>query len=307
VREHYRKRGVAVRYENGVILRVAEEGVAIEDGDLFECYPEAPAGGRLARPDRASRPIALGRYDVAPGETPGAGGRDAGRPEDQVEDVARAIQHAARGVSIERLVITHGVAEHEYNGVRWSDETRRVHLSLVRGTTRVLVDRGDFHVDSIAAIAAALARAEGEEREAPPQLRLAPNVTAALLPSLAGITPPNVRLVQRAGGIDGRGQPIVATEPGEPWPNWYRPSYRVRPVRMPMNLVATCHVTEIDRSRPVAIALLAPVSGLTLRVLVDDGRRVFPARVRVARIDAIADEAEWYPYGAGSFGAELML
>jgi hypothetical protein len=152
----------------------------------------------------------------------------------------------------------------------------------------------------------AFARAETAEREAPARLRLAPNVTAALLPSLVGLAPPNVRLVQTAGGVDGYGHPILETV-GDPWPNWYRPSYRVRPVRMPLNLRLECAVTAIDRDRPVAVALLAPVGGLVLRVLVVDGERVYPATVRITRIDAVAAEREWYPYAGGSFGAELML
>jgi hypothetical protein len=49
------------------------------------------------------------------------------------------------------------------------------------------------------------------------------------------------------------------------------------------------------------------VQGTTLRVLVDDGAIAYPATVRVTRIDAVASERWWYPYGGGSFGAEMML
>jgi hypothetical protein len=169
-------------------------------------------------------------------------------------------------------------------------------------------------------VADVLARAEDIEREAPARLRLAPNVTAALLPALIGIAPPNVRLVQTAGGVDGCGEPIVEAEElrgtrgtrgTESWPNRYRPSYRVRPVRMPLQLRLECDVTAIDEDQPRAVALLAPVSvvhgQLVLRVLVADGDRAFPSTVRVARIDAVSDRRTWYPYGGGSFGAEMML
>lgn len=176
---------------------------------------------------------------------------------------------------------------------------------MTRKPLRVLIDQADFDLAHIRRVADALGRAELEERDPPPRLRLAPNVTAALLPSLAGLAPPNTRLVQTAGGIDGKGQPIV--EATRDWPNWYRPSYRLRPLRMPLNLRLECDVTEIDRDRPEAIALLAPVDGLVLCVLADDGKRVFPTTVRVTRIDAVAGERVWYPYGGGSFGAELML
>jgi hypothetical protein len=194
-------------------------------------------------------------------------------------------------------------------------------------------------MNDVIRVASVLARADDIEREAPARLRLAPNVTAALLPSLVGIAPPNVRLVQTAGGVDGCGEPIVEVSssgflggprrssedapppeelrgtPGtrgtEAGPNRYRPSYRVRPVRMPLQLRLECDVTAIDADRPRAVALLAPVSvvsgQLVVRVLVEDGHRAFPATVRVARIDAVSDQRTWYPYGGGSFGAEMML
>jgi len=114
-----------------------------------------------------------------------------------------------------------------------------------------------------------------------------------------------VRLVQTEGGVDGYGHPIVEAE--SDWPNAYRPSYRMRPVRMPHNLRLECGDTAIDEHAPRAIALLAPISDLTIRVLVDDERRVYPATVPVDRISAVATERIWYPYGAGSFGAAMML
>lgn len=184
------------------------------------------------------------------------------------------------------------------------ETTRRIHLSLTRARMRALLDLGSFDVSDVMRVAAALARADSVERDAPPRLRLAPNVTAALLPTLIGIAPPNVRLVQTAGGVDGYGAPIV--ESSGPWPNAYRPSYRVRPARMPMQLRLECDVTEIERDRPLAVAMLAPVSSV-LRLLIDDGKRAYPSTVRLARIDAVSNERTWYPYGAGSFGAEMML
>lgn len=204
--------------------------------------------------------------------------------------------------NVERLILTNGISHHRYGDRTWTETTRRVHASLVHGRLRVLVDQET--ADGIGRIAAALRKA-GPEREAPARLRLAPGVTAALLPSMIGLAPPNVRLIQTAGGVDGYGNGIVEAE-GE-WPNWYRPSYRLRPRRMPHDLRLECGVTAIDETRPRAIALLAPVEGLTLRVLVEDGPRVYPCTVRVTRIDAVSDQRTWYPYGAGSFGAEMML
>lgn len=270
----YRKSGSVVRWENGTLVGVTERGIAIEEGALFECRPE---------PGRTLPPL-----DPAP-----------------VLDAVRAVQHAAGEIAVERLIVSDGIAEHEYGSRRWDEQTRRIHLSLLRGHTRALLDLGTFELEDIARVAEAMSRLDEEERPVPPRLRLAPNVTAALLPSLVGLAPPNVRLLQSANGIDGRGEEIVEAASG--WPNWYRPSYRVRPLRMPLHLRLECDVTAIERDRPVAVALIAPVDRLTVRVLVDDGERAFPATIRVTRIDAVAGARIWYPYGGGSFGAEMML
>ena len=269
----YRKRGNVVRWENGTLVRVAERGIAIEEGELFEC-----------RPDDA-------------GEVPPL-------DEKNVIEAVRAVQAAVGEMAIERLIVVEGIAEHSWSAIALHETTRRIHLSLMRGGIRTLLDLGSFDTTDISRVAAALTRAGSVERDAPPRLRLAPNVTAALLPTLIGIAPPNVRLVQTAGGVDGYGAPIVQAT--GPWPNAYRPSYRVRPARMAMQLRLECDVTEIERDRPVAVALLAPVSSV-LRVLIDDGKRAYPSTVRIARIDAVSNERTWYPYGAGSFGAEMML
>jgi hypothetical protein len=279
------------RWENGTLVRVAESGLAVEKDELFECHPET--SGDVPRIDEA-----------------------------QVLEAAHAVQDvaAAAGVTIERLIVIDGIADHECEDRRWTEHTQRLHISLLHARTRVILDLGSFDLEDVVRVAGVLARAEDIEREAPARLRLAPNVTAALLPLLVGIAPPNVRLVQTAGGVDGCGEPIVEAEDlrgtrgtrgTEAWPNRYRPSYRVRPVRMPLQLRLECGVTATDADRPRAVALLAPVSvmngQLVLRVLVADGDRAFPTTVRVARIDAVSDQRTWYPYGGGSFGAEMML
>jgi hypothetical protein len=314
----YRKRGTVARWENGTLVRVAESGVAVEKDELFECYPEAS------------------------GDVPVI-------DESRVLETAHAIQDiaAAAGVAIERLIIIEGSAAHEHTKAAaaaaalqnsWTEQTQRIHLSLLHARTRAILDLGTFDLEDVVRLADVLARAGDIESEAPARLRLAPNVTAALLPSLIGIAPPNVRLVQTAGGVDGCGEPIVeasssgflggprsssedtpaeelrgtrGTRGTEAWPNRYRPSYRVRPVRMPLQLRLECDVIAIEADRPRAVALLAPVSvvngQLVVRVLVEDDHRAFPATVRVARIDAVSDRRTWYPYGGGSFGAEMML
>lgn len=273
--EVYRKYGKTVRWENGVVVRVDEAGEAIEDGQKFSCRPIAHDAGVPAIDSSA------------------------------LEGAVRALQSIVRSpLAIERLVVSEGVAEHRFGDRQWRETTRRIHLSMTFRSIRALVDCGDFDLTDVRQIAEALPRA-GDEQPAPSRIALAPNVTAAFLPSLVNVAPPNVRIVQSAGGFDGKGQPVTEHEP--PWPNWYRPSYRTRPLRAPFNLRATCEVTQIDDDLPRAVALLAPPDGLMMRVLCVDRSRVYPATLRVSRIDAVADSVRWYPYGAGSFGAAMML
>jgi hypothetical protein len=257
----YRKRGAVARWENGTLLRVTEEGEARETGDLFECWPVPVEDRQSCLSGQAGLPVL----------------------------------HVP---STERLIVTHGLAHHQYGDRTWSEETHRVHASLIHGKLRALFDAETM--DGLQHIAEALRRAESE-RAAPRHLRFAPNVTAALIPSLIH----TARVIQTAGGVDGYGNEIVEAE--DDWPNWYRPSYRIRPVRVPHNLRLEHPVTAIDEDLPRAIALLAPVDGLTVRVLVEDGPRVYPCTVRVTHIEAVSNERTWYPYGAGSFGAEMML
>ena len=218
--------------------------------------------------------------------------------DEELPDPANVLAVAKRiPGNVERLSLTEGEAAHDCDGRRWTDRTRRLHLALVRDRLRVLIDQADFDLTHIEHVAKALDLA-GAEREAPRRLRLAPNVAAALLP----FAPPGVRIVQTEGGVDGKGFPMEK----EP-PNWWRPSYRVRPVRTPMNIRAEGTEAAVDPALPVAIALLAPVHDLTLRVLVEHGDDVWPAAVHVRRIEAVATATHFYPYGAGSFGAEMVL
>ena len=251
----YRKQGHVVRWENGTLIRVTESGAAREEGDLFECWPEAFGGGQTILS------VPTGRIACPPPNP-----------------------------MLERVIVSRGYAEHEYGDRRWSEHTHRFHASLVHNNLRVLVDREE----DLEPIAQALQRTE-REREAPKHLRLAPNVTAALLPFLDEAR-------QTKGGVDGYGNLITESSV-----NFYRPSYRMRPVRMPFNLALEHETTAIDEQLPRAIALLEPVQGRTLRVLIEDERGVYPATVTVERIEAVAGERIWYPYAAGSFGAEMMF
>jgi hypothetical protein len=268
----YRKWGRVIRYENGMTIRVEEAGEATERDGIFRAAPiESPAQTGVSVP--------------------------------QVDSFVAQTLLSVLPCTVERLIVSTGIARHETNGVTWTEESRRVHISLTNPPLRVLVDLASFDLASIETIADALGRA-GRERKPPSPLRLAPNVAAALLPSLTG----ELAMEQSGGGLDGKGQPIeTRAVTSDPPPNWYRPGYTVRPIRAWLNIRAL-PFGRVDKSAPLAVALLAPVDGTMLRVLCVDGDDVFPAQVDATRICAVSgDKPAWYPYAAGSFGVEMML
>jgi hypothetical protein len=275
--EVYRKWGSVVRYENGVTISVEEAGEATEIDGVFAARP---------MPREAQTRVSVPHKTLP----------------DARSFAAQALL-SVHSCTIERLIVSAGVSQHQTNGVIWTEESHRVHLSLVKDQLRVLVDLASFDIDAIASAADALARA-GDAREAPHRIRLAPNVAAALLPSLIG----EIAIEQHGGGLDGKGQ-VVETRAvtADPPPNWYRPSYAIRPRRAWLNLRALPFGT-IDKSAPVAVALLGPVTGTMVDVLCIDENEVFPIAFDAQRIAAVSrDEPVWYPYAAGSFGAEMML
>ena len=276
----YRKWGRVIRYENGVTVRVEEAGEAWETDGLFNAAPGSAGVPPAVPPERAGRP----------------------RSQD-LQSIVSDFIAATSAVTTERLIVTSGVAQHEANGVIWTEESQRLHISLVNPPLRALIDLASFDADIVRTIAAALARA-GDERAAPSRVRLAPNVAAALLPSLIG----ELSMEQHGGGFDGKGQAIeTRAVTSDPPPNWYRPGYTVRPVQAWLNIRAL-PFGSIDKNAPLAVTLLAPVEGTMLRVLCIDGDDVFPATLDAGRIAAVSrDEPVWYPYAAGSFGAEMML
>ena len=270
--ERYRKWGRAVRIERGVTVDVREAGEALEDRNRF-----------VARP-----------LDVAMELPPVA---------DDVQAIATRIRGmVAPSVQIERLIVTAGIAEHEFGGERWRDTSVRIHVSLVQRERRLraILDLGD-HIDDIARVSNALSTA-GDERDAPSSYVLAPHVAAALLPRLG------VRLMQTARGRDGKGAEIreIPLARGDVFPNWYRPSYRVRPVRMPFHIRAVQTTTSIDPSLPRIVALLG-VHDRAVDVLCADGDTVFQTMIHPRRVLAAGPPRAWYPHGAGAFGSELVL
>lgn len=278
MREVYRKRGTAVRYEHRHLIRVTESGEAVEEGERFECRP-------------LGETVDLPQIDST-----------------AVEQTAQAIESlVSYPLLIERLIVSEGIAEHQFGAKRWTDRDRRIHLSIAARSIRVLIDLGEFDLAEIGSVVDVLSRA-GKDRTLSGPLRLEPKVAAALLPHLAGVAPPNVTLMQTGGGVDGKGEAVVETELHvPPWPNWYRPSYRTRPRRSPLDMRAACAVTTIEPGLPRAVALLAPIDKLSMNVLCVEGDDVYPAHVEVARIEAVATETKWYPYGGGALGAEMIV
>ena len=282
--EVYRKFGRVVRYENGTTITISEAGEAFERDGFFQSRPlvEVPAQTRVSVPHSEPELAAF----VA--ETQAC--------------VAQTLLSVRSG-RIERFIASSGIATHETNGITWTEESRRVHISLVNPPLRALIDLASFDREIVQTVAHELARAEAE-RNAPKRIRLTPNVSAAILPSLIG----ELAMEQTGGGFDGRGQPIEtrAVTHDAP-PNWYRPGYAVKPVRAWLNIRAL-PFGRIDPDAPLAIALLEPVHGTTLRVLCVDGDDVFPTIIDASHIVAVSRaEPVFHPYAAGSFGAEMML
>ena len=282
--EVYRKWGRVVRYEDGIFLSVSEVGEAFEKNSVFQARPSVQEPAQT----RVSVPHLNPELAVFVAETQA--------------NVAQTLLSVRSG-RIERFIASAGTAMHETNGITWTEESRRVHISLVNPPLRALIDLASFDRETVQTVAHALARA-GAERHAPKSVRLAPSVSAAILPSLIG----ELAMEQTGGGFDGRGQPIEtrAVTHDAP-PNWYRPGYTVKPVRAWLNIRAL-PFGRIDPHAPLAIALLEPVHGTTLRVLCVDGGDAFPTTVDASHIVAVSRaEPVFHPYAAGSFGAEMML
>jgi hypothetical protein len=258
--EHYQKRGAVIRREGSMLLRISEAGEAIDDGATF-----------IVRP-----------IDSEPIDAP---------PADAVINVADQLAQ----LNPERLIVSEGIAHHVCDGREWREESRRIHIALTHERMRVIIDHADFdQLDDIARVAHAL-RAVRNERAAD-RVRLAPSVTAALLPSLLD----KVDVEQLPAMHDGRGLPITQRAASAPHPNVFRPTYRHRPIAMPFNLCAKPFGVIDDA--PLAIAI---VNGSQL--LCVDGSDVFLMPLRIDDIRAVGEPQRWYPYAAGSFGAELML
>ena len=268
--ETYRKWGRSVRREGAHLVTVDEAGEANESDSVF-------------------RTRALGE--------------DAGLPAPEsaaVDQAARDIASlVASPLALERLFVSEGVVRHQIDDRIWNETARRVHISIANGPLRAIFDLAEFRFDSVRNAIAALASV-GKERRAPKRIRLAQHIGAALL----AFAP--IAKFQSLAPRDGKGWPILEKLAVDEPPNWFRPSYRIRPRRAWFHLrVAPFGTVEDDL--PEAVALLAPVSPREIRVLCVEGRSTYPATIAMRPILAARPTPAWYPYGAGAFGAELML
>jgi hypothetical protein len=203
-------------------------------------------------------------------------------------------------------VATSGIAEHDCEGRTWSEAAERVHVTLTSGRSRVQLDLARLDAAEVQPVAAAMAKMD--EGEAPQAFRVSPMVGASIVPLLLGDTAGPVRVAQRGGAFDGRGFIVEEGAAAAPWPNVWRPSYRVRPMAAPMNLVATHQESDgIDADLPCAIALLEPAVSRRLRLLFQHGTRSWTGAFVLDSVTAIGPPQQWYPVHAGSFGAEMVL
>ena len=218
--------------------------MAIEEGELFECHPEP--SGRCCRSSMDRR----------------------------VSKTVDAVRAAVGDVVIERLIVSEGIAEHEYKRQcgcrtpRWLDRAQPAHPPLSDTRTHA----GDPRSRLLRAGRCCARRAtfsHGPRRRSVKRRRAC--VSRRTSPLHCFLSLVGHRAAERAPGPDrGRhrrqrradreAEELRGTRGTEGWPNRYRPSYRVRPVRMPLQLRLECDVTAIERDRPVAVALLAPVS-----------------------------------------------
>ena len=268
--EVYRKWGRSVRREGEQLVLVDEAGEAIESDALF-------------------RTRALG--DALDLRAP-----DSNAVEGAASEIESIVE---RPLIIERLFVSEGAVAHQFGDVRWRENTRRVHLSIARPPLRAIFDFAEFRFDALRRALPALIRA-GKERKPPKKIRVAEHLGAALL-SLTAIAK-----LQSTAPHDGKGEPIREQLAEHEPPNWFRPSYRVRPRKAWFHL-RVAPFGAIDDDAPEAVALLAPVSRREIRVLCVDGRAAYPTTVPLRPIVAARAAATWYPFGAGAFGAELML
>lgn len=323
--ECYRKVGRVVRLERGGdatrLVRIDEAGQATLSGDRFIS----------ASIDQS---VAVSELDSS-----------------RVERIAAEIESLIEPpLAVERLLVSEGIAAHENlsaeGSVGWEERSERIHVAVVnrRCRARALLDLGDFDAAcrELTDVTGALAALEPDRAlpslrspisggSALDSFRFQPRVTAALLAALIENVHPHstrqaVSIRQAAHSAircDGKGLSIeeltLVDSKGvqvESWPNWFRPSYRIRPVRMPFHVRLIGPKVASSPSIEVR-ALLAPIEidrGLVkLALLAYEGAVTHALAVEIAvgelmrRLHPVGEMETWYPYGAGAWGVAAAI
>jgi len=313
--ERYAKSGHTFRIEidarQKTAFSIEESGVAVLEKQHFRCFPAEDTA------------------EISP------------PPREELEAVVERVQLMVRGpLTIERLIAISGVSAHEFRAGeehnRWNETAARLHVSVADRSTglRLLLDLGssspaslhfrEFHepLEALRMITPALKPTRCST------LRLRPAVAAALWPALIANQPARQALdfVQRTSEImpfDGKGRHVVEGSLSRfrlsaEWPNFFRPSYRVRPLRAPLGIdLHLPHKSTVNEGFD-ALALLAPCRALDDSIRADllcrdpDGRSfaataVMKSETWKATIAGTGDQARWYPFSGGSFGRETEL
>ena len=252
-----------VRYENGIFISVSEAGEAFEQDGVFQARParEVPAQTGVSVPHSALADLESMSMWHRHSCLCGPAGSSASSP-----------PPASRRT--------------KSNGSKWTEESRRVHISLVNPPLRALIDLASFDIEIVTHDRRrACARRRGARRA-----ETHPSRAERFRRRSSRRSSASWRWSRRGGGFDGRGQPIEtrAVTHDAP-PNWYRPGYAVRPVRAWMNIRALpfgSHRSECAARHRAAGAGSRHDAARSLRrwrrCFPDHGRRV-AHRCRVAR------------------------
>ena len=311
--ETYTKRGASVRIERSgrststIVTR--EHGVAIRERGHFRA-------SSLGEKPLASAPDVAGAADV----------------------VRRLSALDGEGVTVERLTVVAGFAEHAITGDRttaaWSEEHARAHLTLVneRAALRIGLELDATRAESLPlefAIEAANALRDirGEAVESARAIAFSPPAAAGLWRFIADhpglIEEGSLRIAQSphpAWPFDGAGERIEPCDIGAAPTALFRPSYRFPPV--PAWFHVSASLERKARGRRAApsmrvVALLRPLrltrSSVSVRALVTSGGSSLAADVDIPRaalssaVVRMTGDSFWFPLGAGAWGRETIV
>ncbi len=318
--ETYRKRGVTTRLEiragGAVIVQTSEHGEStIADGVFRARTLSSPSVGEGAGDSNAVESMGLSLEEMIPAT-----------------------------VSLERATILEGSADHwwtEGDTERsWRENNARLHATLLNADrkTRISTNLGAAHLNQIdltlltPAIAALADMRSASIPASPMNLTLENAVTAELWAALleAILRQPDSKyatLEMRQqlcpqSTRDGRGEEIRCvplTNANGPLgiPNFFRPSYRVPPMRAAFHLDAVGIPTASAPSECSAVATLFPFANdgrrLSVTLLCSNPSGTFRGVVSMTpaewaeRLRAAGEDSFWFPVDAGSYGRRLML